>query len=140
MGIGIISLDAFVRLRMRDFVDATEIDLLENYEFLDENCLGEGLGFSQWFRLARLPNDLWSLSLDLRTFPAVHQVFDILGLGALMRGAGRDQIGAIFGEDFTVKHWTENRRKYTFVVSNYFIDCTITDGEGLHYFIMRTRS
>lgn len=96
MGIGIISLDAFVRLRMRDFVDATEIDLLENYEFLDETCLGEGLGFSQWFRLARLPNDLWSLSLDLRTFPAVQRVFDTLGLAALAHGADRTDTFSIW--------------------------------------------
>lgn len=134
----LIEVSRFERMRMRDYVDPSLIDPLENWEFLDQISIGEAIGFSEWLRRTDAPEVLWSLSLDLLTFPAVRRVLDELGLNELGLGATRDEVRALFGTEKRESFRLEDRITLEFAVSHYMVYCTTKYDGGLIYLTIHT--
>lgn len=123
---------------MRDYVDPSLIDPLENWEFLNEISIGEAIGFSEWLRRTDAPEVLWSLSLDLLTFPAARRVLDDLGLNELGLGATRDELRALFGTEVKETFRREDRSTLEFAIPSYTVYCATKYDGGLVYLVIHT--
>lgn len=78
-----LAFDQFARLRLRSFLPATAVvDDLQDWEFIDDVWVGEGIGFTQFLRLDDDPDTLRSVSLDLEDLPdsVAQAVFDRIDL------------------------------------------------------------
>ena len=137
-----IDYDTFAGLRLSQFANPEEIRELSYWEFMEELWIGEAVGFTEWLRRKTAPDRLGALSLDLRDFPRSSEVLELLEL-PLSRGMELDAAIRVLGKPIRSIEWSSDRRSYEFLYPRdrpYFLDCTFTDGEGLHHVVVMTRA
>lgn len=135
-----ITYAAFGALRLRQFVDPSLIDTLDDWEFMDRLWVGEAFGFSEFLRLRRSPRVLRSLSIDLLDFPAgqAQRVLVLLGL-PLAAGMSREQVDSLLGEPVRTLKFVSDRVTYEYVTDGrqpYEVSCTLRENVGLAYIIV----
>ena len=133
----LLSYSSFGKLRLSDFVVASKITYLEDWEYLNELWVGEAVGFSEWLRLQSSPDVLGSLALDFPNLDsvAVSKVMAMLGL-PLRQGMSIEEISQIIGNPSKTKTFVADRKSYEFILGSqesYTMSCTVKNVGGLIY-------
>lgn len=133
--------DQFARLRLAQFLPASEVEELSNWEFLDRIWVGEANGFSEWLRLADDPDVLRCLSLDFDQLPEepTRKVLETIDL-PVRYGMRLAELRGLLGESVGEEHLVSDRVSYLFRVErpSYDIDCTVLNDGGLTYVVVTT--
>lgn len=89
----------FGEIRLHQFLAADDIRELDNWEVMDEDWVGEAVGFTEVLRPARKPDVVRLVALDLDELTAETQcdLWSALQL-PLRRGMSLVQLTAILGE------------------------------------------
>ncbi len=134
-----ISYEEFAALRLKDFVNVP-VTTLEDWEFMDNEWVGEAVGFSEWLRLRSEPTTLRSLALDFDDFPTASatRVMEVLGLG-VRAGMTLEQLVQVLGEPLEVVSFVPDRTTYEFATggaSLFNVSCTVRSDTGLAYVVV----
>ena len=130
----------FEKLRLSQFVDASEIAQLEDWEFLGREWVGEAIGFTEWLRLQSSPHLLGSIALDLEALPTkvTEACLSRIGL-PLRRHMTFAQLVSLFGGPLRTLHFVEDRATHEFRVGApdaYDLSCTVLADGGLSYLVV----
>ena len=141
----LISHEEFGRLRLRQFVPSTIINELAGWEYMNEEWVGEAAGFTAVLRLAREPDVVRSIELDLNDLPedTANTMLTALKL-PLRKGMTVEQITAFLGAPTKQLNFPSagDRTTYEFGVGNrwrYEVACTLHEKEGLVFLSIMAR-
>lgn len=132
----IIPYSQFERLRLADFYPDTEqICGLDDWEYLDEMWIGEGVGFTTFLQPHNRPGSLGSIELDMTDLPdgVAEAVLRRIHL-PLAKGMAVAEIVRLLGAPKEVTQFVADRKAYDFVVGleyPYLVSCTVVESEGL---------
>ena len=130
----------FEKLRFAQFIDASQIAELEDWEFLDREWVGEAIGFTEWLRPQSSPNQLGSIALDLEALPTevTEACLSCIGL-RLRRHMTFGELVSLFGEPLRTLSFVEDRATHEFRVGApdaYDLSCTVMADGGLSYVVV----
>jgi hypothetical protein len=136
----VISHARFGKLRLSQFRPNTNIVALDGWEFMDHLWVGEAIGFSEWLRLKRKPDELRSLAIDFSEFPeqAATEVLRMIEL-PIRGGMTSDELQQLFGKPAKESSFVKDRVSYQFVSSGspkYNLSCTVLNKGGLTYLVV----
>ena len=140
--IELIPYDSFGRLRLVNFAGPeTEIHEVSNWEYEDDEWVGEAIGFSEWLRLAEDPEVLRSLALELDQLPQglAAKVLAHLKL-PLARGMELAEVNKVLGEPSATFDFRKDRFTNEYAVGRehpYTVSCTFARPGGLVYLSVR---
>ena len=135
-----ISHTEFARLRLADFVG--EVSLLDCWQFMGREWVGEAVGFSEWLRPVDDPEHLGSLALDFSALPGdvAARILRRLRLD-LSPGMTFEEIRNCMGEPIEEQVFASDRRSYDFKIDDadgYYVSCTVHQDDGLIYIVVMT--
>jgi hypothetical protein len=135
-----LSHSEFQKLRLSQFIDASEITELVDWEFLGRQWVGEAIGFTEWLRPQSSPDLLGSIALELEELPArvAEACLHRIGL-PVRRHMTLSQLVDLFGEPLRSLSFVEDRVTHEFRVDTpdqYVLSCTLVAGVGLNHVVI----
>jgi hypothetical protein len=135
----------FAKLRLaqflrRDPVLLSEVASRQGWEFMGGTWIGEGLGFTEFLRLERMPHELGCVSVDLASLPNAigEAILNRLGL-PLRHGMVGTEVDAQMGAPERQHAFVADRESFDYTVGRawpYHVGCTVHDRDGLIYLVM----
>ena len=127
----------FSRLRLSTFVGEENVDLLQDWEYLDHVWVGEAVGFSEWLCLESRPDELGSLAIDFIDLdaPVIRDIMSVLRL-PLRAGMDAGELSTLFGEPQKRQTFKADRETLTYRVGGreaFTLSCTVKHEGGLVY-------
>jgi hypothetical protein len=130
----------FEKLRLSQFVDASEITELSEWEYLDREWIGEAIGFTEWLRPQSSPHQLGSIALDLEVLPTEVSEACLSRIGLPLRPHMTvAQLVSLLGEPLRTLSFVEDRATYQFRIRDldaYDLSCTVLGDGGLSYLVV----
>lgn len=136
----IISYNHFYTLKLADFIsNMSDIEVLEDWEFMNAIWQGESLGFSEWLQLSDAQKEK-SVSLDLNDLldTSVSKICSTLKL-PVIKGMTKDEIISVFGAPKNIESFVSDRVSFEYIIGTsekYYLSLTVTDDEGLIYLVL----
>lgn len=136
----IISYDNFYKLKLEDFISNKEdIEMLDNWEFMNDIWQGESVGFSEWLHLSEETKEK-SISLDLNDLSeaSIDKISSTLKL-KITKGMTKDNVVKLFGQPKNIESYVSDRLTFEYIIGSkekYYLSLTVTDEEGLTYFVL----
>jgi hypothetical protein len=141
VSVDLIPYAVFGRLRLADFVSA-KLEERAGWEYMDDLWVGEGLGFTEFLRLAEDPEVVRSIALDLADLPPASSAAVLGAIGLpLAPGVPAEEVTARLGTPDSVERYVGDRVTYCFTcgsVDQYAVTCTVHETAGLIYVTVLT--